>query len=73
MRHVRPVTEKFPRTIHVRIEPDRDCDILIAGTDAADALGQYDQAELGVYHLVKVIDARRSVEVREEVREVEAG
>lgn len=56
---------EFPTTLHVRLEPDRDRDILIAGTDALDALGQCDQALLGVYQLVRVIDARRSVEVRE--------
>lgn len=59
------MTDKFPSTIHVRIEPDRDRDILIAGTDALDALGVCDRAALGVYRLERVVEAHRSVEVRE--------
>lgn len=59
-------TEKqFPDTVYVRIEPDRGVDILVAGTDAQDALGIVDRAVLGVYRLEKIVDARRSVDLRD--------
>lgn len=51
----------FPETVHVRLQPDAETPILVAGTDADDCLGQTQRAAVGVYRLEKLMEVERRV------------
>lgn len=65
MTNNKQLLKQFLETIYVRIEPDSGVDILVAGADVHDALGPIDHAVLGIYRLEKIVEAHRSVEVRD--------
>ncbi len=54
----------FPDEVCVRIEPDHDDDILVAGADVRQCLGRADEATVGVYALVRVIEVLREIRER---------
>jgi len=54
----------FPQKVNVRIEPDHDDDILVAGPTVRDCLGHADTATIGEYHLVRVIEVNREIHER---------
>ena len=49
----------FPNIIHARVETDSGQDYLVAAVNAFDAIGFENDAKLGVYKLVEVLDATR--------------
>jgi len=54
----------FPSEVCVRIEPDHDDDILVAGADVRQCLGRADLATIAVYRLVRVLDVSREIHER---------
>jgi hypothetical protein len=46
----------FPKTLHVKIENDRDTSYFVADADAASLVDMGDKTKLGVYQLVEIVE-----------------